>query len=187
MTESPIEQSDVPAVPAIGDVNPWNGPPLVYGMDNLDGMLMVVPREWAERAAEELARWLAARTWREALAVADSMTVLEPPFCPDEKREELGEDGLDGPFNASYKFDYVDYGDDGTFPTLPANVAALTVPVDWAVGGTGGYDGGFYIDPAEEPRLLAFARAAGAVLVRDDDLINRLYWPGDVGREWPEP
>lgn len=46
---------------------------------------------------------------------------------------------------------------------------------------------GLYIDPVEEPLLLAYARAAGAAITRDDDLVNRLYGPRDVGGEWPEP
>ena len=111
------------------------------------------------------------------------MTVLTPPFCPDEQREELGEDGLDGPFNAHSEFGYVDYGDDHAFPTDTAVVAAMTIPEEWDAGEIGGYAlDGLYIDPAEGHRLLAVARDSGAVLVRDDDLINRLYWPEDVGR-----
>ena len=188
MTESPNEQSVVPAVPGIGEVEPYDGPPLVYGLIR-DFTLAVVPREWAERGADELAGWLAARTWREALAVADSMTVLKSPFHPEEKREELGDDGLDGPFNALWQFGYVDYGDDGTFPTLPEDVTSMTVPEDWGFENLGDDDGRFgpygdslYIFPSEEPVLLASARAAGAELVRDDDLVNRLLWPGDRPR-----
>lgn len=184
MTESPNEQ---PAVPEVGEVAPWDGPPLVYGLDNFDGSLMVVPREWAERGADEFTRWLTARTWREALAVADSMTVVKPPFDPSEQRKDLGEDGLDGPFDAREEIGYW-YSDEDPFPTDPAVCAALTIPEAWAVGGIGGYGlDGLYIHPVEEPLLLAYARAAGAEITRDDDLINRLYWPGDVGREWPEP
>lgn len=187
MRESSNQRPAVPASTEIGEVSPWDGPSLVYGLDNLDGMLMVVPQEWAERAADEFNRWLTARTWREALAVADSMTGIQPPFDPGEQRAELGEDGLDGPFDPNLEVGFA-YPDNEVFPTDPSQVAAMTIPEEWAVGRMGGYAGdGLYIDPAEEPRLLAFARAAGAELVRDDDLVNRLYWPGDVGRDWPQP
>ena len=127
MTASPNEQPVVPAATEIGEIAPYDGPPLVYGLTNFEDNLVVVSREWAERRVDELARWVAATTWREALAVADSMTALKPPsFYPDEKREELGEDRLDDPFDAN---EAVEYWDDAiSDPLFPCECFARHRP-----------------------------------------------------------
>ena len=177
--------------PDLGEVAPYDGPPLVYGQFRVDMCLVVLRRDWTEQAADEVARWRAVRTWGEALEVAATMTAQYPPVDRQyfeegvlsrfEDYEAEGEVPVfDEEAALASRFDpYKDTPgyDELNWPAFPPELTYEHMPADWDVGDwvLTTLDGEHLeIDPEDEPRLLAYAEAAGVMITRDDDLISRL-------------
>jgi hypothetical protein len=154
------------------DVEPYEGPDLVYGMWRGIGFV-VLGAEWAAKAASEIDSLLAASTWAEFVEASRGITAIGKPV--DEGDEEEFFD--DHPRSQPVVRDEIPGWADGDWPPMACLYTDEYLPDDWPIGET--YStmlngDGIVIPTSEEQRLLEIAERAGAPLTRDDTLVGRL-------------